>query len=165
MVVPKQLVVNRYMLWHSPAMKHKEAVVNIFQWNTPVTRPKNWHWIFRLFRGYLSLKHKYKDWSTLFCLHWEMKGHWSRVNLGVALRKIYTWPVSRFSRVTRDHALSFHFQMQKSVLQTLITGFLKFWFSSFLISFEYILQFRRISFLISYEYILQFRRISFLISD
>ena len=20
----------------------------------------------------------FKDWSTLFCLHWEMKGHWSR---------------------------------------------------------------------------------------
>ena len=24
---------------------------------------------------------RFKDWSTPFCFHWEMKGHWSRVNL------------------------------------------------------------------------------------
>ena len=27
----------------------------------------------------LDNKSTFKDWSTLFCLHWEMKGHWSRV--------------------------------------------------------------------------------------
>ena len=35
-----------------------------------------------------------------FLLHWEMKGHWSRVNLWEALHKIYMWPVF------------FHFPMQ-----------------------------------------------------
>ena len=49
-----------------------------------------------------------KDWSTLFCLHWEMKGHCSHVNLWEALHKIYKWP------------MSFHFAMQtKRVLQSL----------------------------------------------
>ena len=38
---------------------------------------------FRLFRGYLSLKHKYKDSFEVhsFGLHWEIKGHRLRVNL------------------------------------------------------------------------------------
>ena len=59
---------------HSPAMKHYKSVTYIFRWKTPVTWPKYWHWFFSNFRGYLSLKHRYKDWNTLFCLHWEMKG-------------------------------------------------------------------------------------------
>ena len=33
---------------HSPAIKHKKPVANIFQWKTPITWPKNWHWFFRL---------------------------------------------------------------------------------------------------------------------
>ena len=55
-------------------MKHNKSVAYIFWWKTPVTWPKYWHWFFSIFRGYLSLKHRYKDWNTLFCLHWEMKG-------------------------------------------------------------------------------------------
>ena len=46
------------------------------------------------------LIHVFKDWSTLFCLHWDMKRHWSHVNLVKRFSKIYTRPVS------------FHFQMQ-----------------------------------------------------
>ena len=34
------------LTWHSPAMKFKKTVANIFQWKTPVTWPKNWHWFF-----------------------------------------------------------------------------------------------------------------------
>ena len=36
----------------------------------------------------------FQDWSTLFWLHWEMKGHCSRVNLVKRFSKIYTQPVS-----------------------------------------------------------------------
>ena len=32
--------------WHSPALKLKKTLANIFQWKTPVTWPKNWHWFF-----------------------------------------------------------------------------------------------------------------------
>ena len=46
--------------WHSPAMKHKKTVVNIFQSKTLVTWRKNWHWFVRLIREFSS------DWSTLF---------------------------------------------------------------------------------------------------
>ena len=41
--------------WHSPAMKHKKTVANIFQWKTLVMWRKNWHWFFRLFRGFSLL--------------------------------------------------------------------------------------------------------------
>ena len=66
---------------HAPAMKMRK-LWQIFS--------NERHWscdgkthidFFRLFMGFSSFWRKYKDWSTLFCLCWEMKGHWSRVNL------------------------------------------------------------------------------------
>ena len=52
---------------HSPVMKGKKTVANNFQWMPLVTWRKIWLWFFFLiFRGSLSLKHKYKDRNTRF---------------------------------------------------------------------------------------------------
>ena len=49
----------------------------------------------------------FKDWSTLFCLHWEMKGH-----RRFALHKIYSRPVSFTLHKIYTWSVSFHFLMQ-----------------------------------------------------
>ena len=57
-------------------------------------------------------KFLFKDWSTLFfCLHWEMKGHWSRVNL--------VKPEALLKDLDTTSVLSFPNANQKSVFQSL----------------------------------------------
>ena len=110
-------------------MKHKKTVANIFQWMQLVMWLENWHEFFRLFMGYLSLKHKYKNWSTLFGLYWEMKGLWSRVNLWQALL------TSQDSHVTR--VLSFPNANKKcaNVFKTLSDY--RLWYSPFSVLTNY----------------------------
>ena len=83
---------------HSTAMKHKKTVAYIFQWKTPVTWPKNWHWFFRFLDHSINIRIELQ----FFVCIWKY----------FALHKIYTWPVS------------FHFLMQtkKIVLQSLNTA-------------------------------------------
>ena len=60
-------------------MKHKKAMAYIFQWKTPVMWPKKLTFIFSILWGNLSLKHKYKDWITLFVPRLLRK--WGTLNL------------------------------------------------------------------------------------
>ena len=81
--------------------------------------------IFSTFTGYVSFKHKDMVWSPLFGLHWEMKGHWSRVNLWEALheRTLVACKslrsASRFTRFTRDQCPFISQCKHKSVIQSL----------------------------------------------
>ena len=81
---------------HSPVMKHKKTVANIFQWKTLATWPKNWHWFF-LFLGLLVTLAWIKGLKYTFVrLHWEMRGHGSQVNLWEALCASHDLHVTSF---------------------------------------------------------------------
>ena len=60
---------------------------------------------------------------TFFCLHWKMKGHWSRVNLLEALRAsqdLHVTSVLLFPNANKNVYMYFnplYFPMQKNVLQ------------------------------------------------
>ena len=62
---------NSYIYLHSHGIRLQRSIRKlwqIFSNERPLVKWwKNWHWLFRLFRGISSLKHKYnKDWNTLF---------------------------------------------------------------------------------------------------
>ena len=98
-------------LWTNIYTPMSFAVANIFQWKTPVTWPKNWHWFFRLLRFICHFSINIKIEVHFFCLHWEMKGHWSRENFWEALR------ASQHLHMTS--VLSFPNANKESVLQSL----------------------------------------------
>ena len=58
----------REEIWHSHMTKTPKQQT-MYRWNYTKTHLK------------IINKPPFKDWSTLFCLHWEKKGHWLRVNL------------------------------------------------------------------------------------
>ena len=75
--------------WHSPASKLSK-LWQTFSNERHRSRDRKIDIDFFDFLGvicHFSINDKYKDWSTLFCLHWEMKGHWSHVNLWEALQR------------------------------------------------------------------------------
>ena len=78
--------------YHSPAMKHYKSVAYIFRWKTPCSHMTKILTLifFSNFRGYLSLKNRYKDRNTLFCLHWEMKGKQKSVLQSLNVSKSYS---------------------------------------------------------------------------
>ena len=67
--------------WNSPAMKHKKTGKYFPMNATEGHMTEKLKLIFSTF--YLSLFHKYKDWRTLTCFHWEMEGSASSQNLHV----------------------------------------------------------------------------------
>ena len=81
--------------WHSPAMKHKKTVANIFQWKASVTWPKYWHWFFFDFLGVIFH----------FSINIRIEVHFFVFALGnertlVACKSLRS--ASRFTRFTHD---------------------------------------------------------------
>ena len=90
--------------WHLPAMKHTKTLANIFKWI-----PLKINMDFFYFLGVIC-RFSINTRISFFCLHWEMKGSGSLVNL------------LRFARFTRDQCPFISQCKEKSVLQSLIQG-------------------------------------------
>ena len=68
----------------------------------------------------------FKDWSTLFCFHWEMNGHWSRVNLvNCIIILIYVNEIKKKNIKSRKKSMSiFPSRDQRLSLENICHSFL-----------------------------------------
>ena len=113
---------------HSPAMKHKKTVAYIISNEKHRPRDQKLALIFFQFLGvicHFSINIRI-ELHFLFCLHWEIKGNWSRVNLWEALhdsQDLHVTSVLSFPNANKKKCTS----ILKCMIQQSISFYLTTW--------------------------------------